>query len=346
MRRPLLAVLALAVSLTPACAQRHSGITSPPTAPPPPQAAPLPPEPIVAISSGMGPLQLTQANVVVPAPGTFAGQLRADDESIRAAAFSILGIPAAYLAHGSAPVPHTVQLDFVPLGNTEELDAILTVELDLHLVSAILVPAEGGWRRIANVTYTTAFADPNTNLGTFLRSSRSALEPQHYVAVFHGVNLSPTGDLTESEAHLRVLNDHAVITISFASRERLCEPTRLQGRVPPHECEVTERWMQPQPAEALGNVVLVSATGRVLAHETIDPVTRSHLFDFARGRSYLCQPFLFSEQGSRYEPTANAAPCFTRPGPAPAPGTAPGPGNSPAPQGPPASGPAAFSGRR
>ena len=62
MRRFFTLALALAAAAVPACAQRHSGITSPPTAPPPPQAAPPAPAPIVAVSSGMGPLQFVQAN--------------------------------------------------------------------------------------------------------------------------------------------------------------------------------------------------------------------------------------------------------------------------------------------
>lgn len=321
----LLTLLALAAPFTVAHAQRHSGITSPPTAPPPKQAAPPPPEPVVAASSGMGPLQFNQANIVVPEPQVLVRQLQSDDDSIRAAAFSTFGVPAAYLTHGRAPVPHALQLDFVPLGLESELDAILTVELDLHLVSAILVPAEGGWRRIATVTYLAAYANPNTSLGTFLRITRSIRQPQHSVAIFHGSNSSPNGDLSENEAHLRVLNGHADITVSFVSYERICEPSRLGPKTPPHECEVTQRWIQADPHEPPGSALMVIATGRVWFREANDPVARGHLYDVARARAYSCQPFLFSEETGHYEPTANPTPCFYHPVPPPGPAAAAAP---------------------
>lgn len=327
MRSLLLVVLAVAVPFatapfTAAHAQRHSGITSPPTAPPPKQAAPPPPEPIVAVSSGMGPLQFTQTNLAVPDPQVLVRELQSADERVRAAAFTAVGLPAAYLAHGHSPVPHSVGLDFVALGTTTDLDAILTVELDVHIVSAILVPSDVGWRRIANITYATSFADPATNPGTFLRTVRALTHSDLYTAVFHGVNLAPDGDLTENEAHLRVLNDHAVITISFVSRERICEPARLQGRTAAHECEVTERWLAPLRTEGPGHAMMVTATGRVNGHEVLDPISRSRLFNFARGHFYSCQPYVFSDATLRYEPTANAGPCFARPAP---PLTAPAP---------------------
>lgn len=328
MRRLLLVVLALMVPFATAHAQRHSGTTSPPTAPPPPQAAPPAPERVVAASSGMGPLALAQANIVVPDPQVLARQLQSTDDAIRAAAFSTFGIPAAYLAHGHAPVPHSLQIDFVPLGDSTDLDAIVTVELDLHLVSAILVPAEGGWRRVATITYTAAYADPNTNLGTFLTTSRSIHQPQHYVAIFHGSNLSPNGDQTVNEAHLRILNGHAVVSVSFVARERICEPSRLQSHTPPHECEVVERWMQADPHEPAGSALMVIASGRVTGREAIDPVSRNHLYDVARGRSYMCQPFTLSAETSHYEPTANPTPCFAHAAPAPA-GSAPSGGAPP-----------------
>ena len=220
--------LALAAAVAPACAQRHSGITSPPTAPPPPQAAAPAPAAIVAASSGMGPLQFVQANAPEPAPETLVAQLQAEDDRIRAAALSAIGAPTAYVAREHAPVPHSMQVNYVALGSAGELDAILTVELDLHLVSAILVPSGSAWRRVATVTYSTNFSDPTTNLGTFLRTVRSLIGPDHYTAIFHAVSLTPDGDLTEHEAHLNVFNGHAAITISFASSERVCEASHLQ----------------------------------------------------------------------------------------------------------------------
>jgi hypothetical protein len=313
--RRLLFLLALASVCVPARAQRHSGITSPPTAPPPPQTAPPPPAPIVAVSSGLGPLVFTQANAPEPAPESLVAQLQADDDRIRAAALSAVGAPAAYISREHPPVPHSLQINYVALGTAGELDAIVTLELDLHLVSAVLVPSGSSWRRVATVTYQTAFADPTTNLGTFLRTVRSLLGPDHYTAIFHGVSLTPDGDLTEHEAHLNVFNGHAAITISFASAERVCEAPHLQPHTPHTDCDLTERWLQAEPSEGSAAAVLVTATGRVGAHDAIDPLSRSRLFDFAHTRNYECQPFEFNDDTSHYEPTANSAPCFESPKP-------------------------------
>jgi hypothetical protein len=310
MRRLSLLLLALAAASVSARAQRHSGITSPPTAPPPPQVAPPPPAPIVAVSSGMGPLQFTQANAAEPAPESLVAQLQADDDRIRAAALSAIGAPTSYIAHDRAPTPHSVQLNYVALGSSGELDAILTVELDLHLVSAIMVPSGGSWRRVGTMTYQAAFADPTTNLGTYLSTVRSLIGPDHYTAIFHGVSITPDGDLTEHEAHLNVFNGHAAITISFASAERICEAPHLQPHTPRTDCDLTERWLQAEPAQGNAAAILVTATGRVGAHDAIDPLSRIRLFDFARTRNYECQPFLFSDETSHYEPTANSVPCF------------------------------------
>jgi hypothetical protein len=309
MRRLLTLLLALAAVTASARAQRHSVITSPPTAPPPVQATP-PPAPIVAVSSGLGPLQFAEANASEPAPEFLARQLQADDERIRSAALSAIGAPAVYIAHQNAPTPHSVQVDYVALGNAGELDAILTAELDLHLVSAILVPSGAGWRRIATVTYPSTFADPATNLGTFLHTVRSLMGPDHYTAIFHGASLTPDGDLTEHEAHLSLFNGHAAITLSFVSHERVCEAAHLQLKTPHTDCDITERWLQAEPADGTGHAILVTAIGRVGRQEAIDPVARAGLFDFSTGRIYTCQPFLFNDQTSHYEPTADAAPCF------------------------------------
>lgn len=310
MRRLLSLAFALAAVAVPARAQRHSGITSPPTAPPPPQTAPPAPVPIVAVSSGMGPMQFVQANAPEPAPETLVAQLQAEDDRIRAAALSAIGAPTAYVSREHPPVPHAVQMSYVALSDSGELDAIVTVELDLHLVSGIFVPSGSAWRRVGTVSYSTNFADPATNLGTFLRTVRSLIGPDHYTAIFHAVSLTPNGDLTEHEAHLNVFNGKAAITISFASTERVCETPHLQAHTPHGDCDLTERWLQTNPADGNGSAVLVTTTGRVSAHDAIDPVSRMRLFDFARTRSYDCQTFQFKDETSHYEPTANSSPCF------------------------------------
>jgi len=201
-------------------------------------------------------------------------------------------------------------MTYAALGDAGELDAIVTVELDLHLVSGIFVPSGSAWRRVGTVTYATNFADPTTNLGTFLRTVRSLIGPDHYTAVFHAVSLTPDGDLTEHEAHLNIFSGKAAVTISFASAERVCETQRLQPRTPHGDCDLTERWLQGEPAQGNGTAILVTATGHVGARDAIDPVSRFRLFDFARTRNYECQPFQFNDETSHYEPTANSAPCF------------------------------------
>lgn len=331
MRRLLLLFLALAAAVIPARAQRHSGITSPPTAPPPPQTAPPSPAPILAVSSGLGPLQFVQANAIEPAPEALASQLQATDDRIRAAALSAIGAPSSYVSREHVPVPHSLQMNYVVLGASGELDAILTVELDLHLVSAILVPSGGAWHRVATVTYATAFADPTTNLGTFLRTVRSLIGPDHYTAIFRGASVTPDGDLTEHEAHVNVLNGKAVVTISFASAERVCETPHLQPRTPHGDCDLTERWLQAEPAQGDAAAILVTATGRVTSHDAIDPVSRMHLFDFAKGHNFDCQPFLFNDETGHYDPTASSAPCFDSVKPATPPTTTPGTTPAPAP---------------
>jgi hypothetical protein len=258
----------------------------------------------------MGPLQFVTANAPEPAPESLIAQLQADDDRIRAAALSAIGAPTSYASREHAPIPHSVQLNYVALGSSGELDAILTVELDLHLVSAIMVPSSGSWRRVGTMTYATAFADPTTNLGTFLHTVRSLLGPEHYTAIYKAASITPDGDLTEHEAHLNVFGGRAAITISFASAERICETPHLQTHTPHGDCDLTERWLQAEPTQGNSAATLVSATGRVGLHDAVDPVSRTRLFDFAHTRNYECQPFLFDDKTSRYEPTANSAPCF------------------------------------
>jgi hypothetical protein len=297
---PTALALALLCAVGTATAQRHDVGSSPPTAPPPKPV----PAPVVAISSGMGALQFTTANLGISAPQSLVRQLLTSDERTRLTALSAIGAPAQYLNHGHVAVPHSLHLDFVALGNTDELDAILTVELDQHLLSAILDPEDGEWHRVATVLYPTPFADPSTNPSTFAQTTRSLLEPRRYAAVFHATTNGPNGDLTENEAHLRILNDHAVITLSFASTERVCDPTHQ------HPCEFTERWLQPDTTDPEHRFLLVTASGRVRPNEPSDPIARAETFETAHLRTFLCQPFAFSDASQHFEPTANPTPCI------------------------------------
>jgi hypothetical protein len=283
-------------------AQRHSGGSSPPTAPR--KAAPAT-APIAAISSGLGPLQFISVNYGVPAPQSITRQLEADDERTRASSLSAIGAPAQYLTRGHIPYPHSIQLDFVALGTGDELDAILTVELDQHMVSAILVPEDGDWHRVATVVLPASFADPNTMPSRFMHAQRSLLEPTRYSAVYRGLSAAPNGDFLENEAILRVINGRAFIEISFVSSARACDTTKGHTG-----CEVTRRWLALDPNDD-HHVVLVTGTGKFGSREAADPLARSDIFQTARLRTFVCQSFALSDNGERMEPTANPVACMT-----------------------------------
>lgn len=268
------------------------------------------PGPIAPISQGLGPLQFVQVNYGTLAPQAISRQLQADEERTRLAALSSLGVPSQYLNRGHVPFPHSLRLDFVALGTTDELDALLTVELDQHLITAVLRPDEGGWRRIASVVYATNFADATSNPGSFLRTARSLIQPERYRAVFRGATHTATGDYLENEANLRVLNDRAVITLSYTSEARICADAANRPGKP--GCDLTERWVEADPSDPSRKLTLVTATGHVPAHEGTEPVIRSRTFLASHLRAFNCQPFVFSDASLHFEPSSNAAPCSNR----------------------------------
>ena len=305
--RPFLSALVVAAialcAQTTAVAQRHNAGSSPPTAPPLSRNGP---QPIVPASSGMGALQFVAVNYGVPAPQALTRQLEVDDDRTRAASLSAIGAPGQYLVHGHIPYPRSIQLNFVALGNNDELDAILTVELDQHIVSAILFPQDGNWRRVATVLYATPFNDPRTTPATFLRLDRSLQQPDRYRAVFHALTPLPKGDFAENEADLRILNDRAVITISFVNRSRACAAD------PAHPgCDLTRRWMQSDSTDPAHRMLLVTATGHLSTHEATGPLAASTQFQDAHLRGFSCQPFVFSDATLHYDPVSNSAPCPT-----------------------------------
>lgn len=304
MRYRLLLPSLLLGLITVANGQRHNGLSSPPTAPPQPKGAPGTAA-IVPVSSGMGALQFTSVNYGVPAPQALTRQLEADDDRTRAAALSAIGAPAQYLNRGHIPYPHTVQLTFVALGLTDELDAVLTVELDQHIVSAILLPHSDSWSRIATLTYATAFSNSSTTPATFLSLARSLMQHEHYRAVYRATTVAPNGDTTENEAHLRILNTKAVVLISFASNVRACSNPKHPG------CDIVHRWLQPDPADPSQHFYLVTATGHLSTHEAADPLASDSAFQLSHLHTFTCQPFTYSDTTERYEPTANASPCPT-----------------------------------
>ena len=283
-------------------AQRHSRGASPPTAPHGPQ-------PIVAASSGLGALQFYAVNYGVPAPQSLTRQLQADDDRTRAASLSAIGAPAQYLVHGNIPYPHSSELDFVALGTTDELDAIVTVELDQHMVSAILMPEDGNWKRIATVLYPANFNDPTLTPSTFLRVARTFQPRDRYRAIFHATTTSPNGDFVENEAHLRVLNNRAVVTVSFVSNARTCAVNQKPADHKQSGCDLTHRWLQPDAADPAHHALLVTATGHLTARDAADPLGSAHSFQLAHLRTFSCQPYVFSDATQHYEPTANSTPC-------------------------------------
>jgi hypothetical protein len=293
--------LALFCIVSTASAQRHDLGSSPPTAPPPKPVVVQ--QPLLPAGPTLGALQLSTGNYDISAPQSLAVQLQTSDDRTRTAALAAIGAPNQYVDHGRVAFPHSVRLDFLPLGASTELDAILTVELDQHLLSVILMPEDGQWHRIATVLYPTAFTNPATTLSTFLRAERSLSEPQRYTAVFHTTISTADGNLTETEVHLRILGGHAVVTTSFASSERTCDPTHQ------HPCELTQRWLQPDTGDPEHRFLLVTATGHDKPNDAGDPIAHAETFEGSHLRTFTCQPFAFSDTTLHFEPTADPTPC-------------------------------------
>jgi len=263
----------------------------------------------------MGAIQFIAVNYGVPAPQSLTRQLRIDDDRTRSAALSAVGAPGQYLQRGHIAMPRSIQLEFAALGNDSDLDAILTVELDQHIVTAILVPDGDNWRRVATVFVADPFDDPRTTPSTFVRTARSLLERDRYRAVFHADITDAKGNYTENEAHLRILNKHAVITMSFVSAMRDCNPppptaaSADKHTPPPPTCTVLRRWLQPDPADPTQRFTLVTATGRLSAQDAASPLDYSHTFESAHLRSFSCQPFQYSDATQHFDPTAASGPC-------------------------------------
>lgn len=314
-----------ALALLPAIggAQRHSGRSAPATAPVPP-----PPQPIVPVSSGLGAIQFSQVSYGVPAPQALTRQLRFDDDRTRAAALSAIGAPGQYLQHGHIPMPRSIDLQLVQLGTSDDLDALLTVELEQHIVTAVLVPADGNWRRVATLLFSTSFYDPSTTPSTWIRISRSLAQPERYRAIFHASSGSLNGNFTENEAHLSIINNKAIITISFESTVRECSavpPPPAQkpfaskgpmhaGPAPdlqPHPagCTIVQRWFQPDPADPAHLFDLITGVGHITPREAAEPFANARNVLLSHLRFLSCQPYNYSESSQHFEPTANAAPC-------------------------------------
>ncbi len=303
----------------PAMGQRHSFGSAPPTAPP--QRPPPPSQPVVPVSSGMGALQFVAVNYGVPAPQALSRQLRSDDERTRAAALSAIGAPGQYLQRGHIGLPRSISLELANLSNSDELDAVLTVELDQHILSAILIPDESNWRRVATMLFPTSFDDPRTTPDTFEHLARSFLAPDRYRVIFHADIASANGDYLENEAHLRVINGRAIIIMSFASGSRECTspatagspPGSRRADLPPGTCAVMHRWLTQDSSDPTRRFLLVTGSGRLNPREAADEIGMSHTFEMAHLRSFSCQPFSFSDTTLRFEPIGLNGPCNVAP---------------------------------
>ncbi|MGC9199002.1 MAG: hypothetical protein ACP5E5_08705 [Acidobacteriaceae bacterium] len=302
-----------------AAAQRHDMGSSPPTAPP---SKPETPHTVLAAPPNLGPLTFLTDNVPVSAPQALVAQLRSADDLTRAGALVAVGAPAWYLEQGTIPTPHSIHLDLLPLGDSRELDAILTVELDHHIISAVLIPGEppipsstkstdkdqspgpAPWRRIATLTYPTNFDNPATTPGKFLLAERSLLNPLRYTAVFHTTANGPNRDFKETEVRLQIFASHAVIIAGFTSSQRSCDPTHQ------HPCQVTQRWIQADAADPRHRFTLVTATGYEPQTDPGAPIARSRIFADLHRRNFTCQTLAFSSTILHFESLANPTACF------------------------------------
>ncbi len=245
-------------------------------------------------------------NVTVSAPQSLAVQMQSSDNRMRLAALAAVGAPAQYMDHGHVAFPHSVRLDFLALSDSNERDAILTAELDQHLVSAIFMPENGQWRRIATVLYPTSFSNSAKTPDTFLRTSRSLLQPLGFTAIFHTTTHGSNGDFTDTEVHLRILNGRATITTNFVSSERTCDPKHQSP------CDLTRRWLQPDGAGHEDRFLLVTATGHENTYGANDPIADAETFEDSRLRVFTCQPFAFSETTLHFEPAGDPSPCLVQ----------------------------------
>ena len=294
--------LALFCIATTATAQRHDLGSSPPTAPPPKLI--VVPQAILATTPALGALQFSTSNLAVSAPQDLATELQTSDDRIRMAALAAIGAPAQYIDHDHIPFPHSVRLDFIALSTSNELDAILTVELDQHLVSAVFMPEDEQWHRIATAIYPTNFNNPSISTSSFFHTDRSLREPQHYTAVFR-TTTAANGDVAETEVHLRIFSGRATITTGFISNERSCDPTHQRP------CDITQRWLQPDSTDPEHRFLLVTATGHDKPNQTGDPIAHSETFEESHLHDFTCQPFVFSDASLHFEPAALPTPCFS-----------------------------------
>ncbi|MEO6924073.1 MAG: hypothetical protein ABI142_09625, partial [Bryocella sp.] len=96
-----------------------------------------------------------------------------------------------------------------------------------------------------------------------------------------------------------------------ASRQVNCGSGKSGAKVGASGCSLNVRWLRQDMVEAR-HVLLITGTGHLSSHEaaslTLAPAD-DHIAD-SRLRNFTCQSLMFNDQTERFEPTANAAPCF------------------------------------
>jgi hypothetical protein len=182
-------------------------------------------------------------------------------------------------------------------------------------VTAVLIPDGDNWRRIATVSFADPFLDVLNTPSSFATTERELVNHSRYRAVFRAMVTDNHGSYTENEAQLRVINKRPVMTISFVSRSRDCSaPPTIAGK--PHTaasgCSVLTRWLQADPADPFKQFILISASGRIPAHEAVGAIVADPIFGDAHLRTFDCQPFLFSEQTEHFEPTGASLACSAK----------------------------------
>jgi hypothetical protein len=147
-----------------------------------------------------------------------------------------------------------------------------------------------------------------------MRTARSFTQTNRYRTIYHSYVPGQNGDYAENEAQVSIVNNKAVVTISFVSSARSCV-TAQPGKTAKPGCEVTQRWLQADPMDPARRFILATGTGRLSDKEMTDVLGKSRVFQTAHLRTFTCQPYIFSDVTEHYEPMANASPCMAPPPP-------------------------------
>jgi hypothetical protein len=120
-------------------------------------------------------------------------------------------------------------------------------------------------------------------------------------------------DYAENEAQVRILNNKAMVTISFISSSRSCVTIPQPPAKSQAGCEILQRWLQADPSDPERRFILVTGSGRLNEKEMTDVLNKARFFQTTHLRTFTCQPYIFSDVTEHYEPMANASPCMPYP---------------------------------